>query len=101
TEGWITSHAVVEQWVLFGDIYLTPQGLQLRNLKTRRNSTADSEVASSRLLRYLKRLFGRGSSEETLSDNDPERRIQNVLRRKTSGSYIDLTLEVVDTPKQR
>ncbi|ETL86685.1 hypothetical protein L917_13937 [Phytophthora nicotianae] len=98
-DGWITSHAVVEQWVLFGDIYLTPQGLQLRNQKTRSNSGVESEAAGSRILRQMKGLLTRVASEENIGDNDPERRIRNVLRRKTSGSYSDITLEVVDTPR--
>ncbi|KAH7474865.1 hypothetical protein PRIC1_013006 [Phytophthora ramorum] len=98
-DGWITSHAVVEQWVLFGDIYLTPQGLHLRNLKTRTNSGVESEAAGSRILRQMKGLLTRVTSDDNMSDNDPERRIRNVLRRKTSGSYSDIMLEVVDTPR--
>lgn len=100
-DGWITSHAVVEQWVLFGDVHLTPQGLQLRNQKTRSNSGVDSEAAGSRILRHVKGMLTRVTSEDALSDNEPERRLRNVLRRKTSGSYSDVMLEVVDTPKQR
>jgi hypothetical protein len=97
-DGWITSHAVVEQWVLFGDIYLTPQGLQLRNQKTRSNSGVESEAAGSRFLRQVRGML-RVTSEENMGDSDPEHRIRNVLRRKTSGSYSDIMLEVVDTPK--
>ncbi|GMF52417.1 unnamed protein product [Phytophthora fragariaefolia] len=98
-DGWITSHAVVEQWVLFGDIYLTPQGLHLRNQKTRSNSGVESETAGSMILRQVKGLLTRVTSDDNMSENDPERRIRNVLRRKTSGSYSDIMLEVVDTPK--
>ncbi|KAG1699478.1 hypothetical protein DVH05_012891 [Phytophthora capsici] len=98
-DGWITSHAVVEQWVLFGDIYLTPQGLQLRNQKARSNSGVESEAAGTRIIRQVKGLLTRVTSDENIGDNDPEHRIRNVLRRKTSGSYSDITLEVVDTPK--
>ncbi|KAJ8535006.1 hypothetical protein ON010_g13734 [Phytophthora cinnamomi] len=98
-DGWITSHAVVEQWVLFGDIYLTQQGLHLRNQKTRSNSGVESETAGSRILRQVKGLLTRVTSDDNMSENDPERRIRNVLRRKTSGSYSDIMLEVVDTPK--
>ncbi|CAI5725338.1 unnamed protein product [Peronospora destructor] len=98
-DGWITSHAIVEQWVLFGDIYLTPQGLQLRNRKTRSNSDDESEAAGSRILRQAKEFFVRLTSDENTSDNDPEHRIRDALRRKTSGSYSDITVEVVDTPK--
>lgn len=103
TDGWITSHAVVEQWVLFGDIYLTPEGLNARNQKAisgRRDSSVESEATGGRLMRRLKQLFGKGPSKEPLTASDPERRIQNILRRKTSGSYSDITVEVVHTPKR-
>lgn len=104
TDGWITSHAVVEQWVLFGDVYLTPEGLSARNEKTitgRRDSSAEStENAGTRLLRRLKQLVGSATPRDVLSENDPERRIQNILRRTTSGSYSDITVEVIHTPKQ-
>ncbi|CAH0475359.1 unnamed protein product [Peronospora belbahrii] len=98
-DGWITSHAIVEQWVLFGDIYLTPQGLQLRNRKTRSNSDVELEAAGSRILRQVKGLLTRVTSDESIGVNDPEHRIYNILQRKTSGSYSDITLDVVDTPK--
>lgn len=104
TDGWITSHAVVEQWVLFGDVYLTADGLAARNQKamaSRRDSSVESsEAAGSRLLRRLKQCFGGGRAKQPLTASDPERRIQNLLRRKTSGSYSDITVEVVHTPKQ-
>ncbi|GAB9465036.1 hypothetical protein Gpo141_00002456 [Globisporangium polare] len=104
TDGWITSHAIVEQWVLFGDVYLTPEGLSARNqnaITGRRDSSVESsEAAGGRLMRRLKQLFGRGKAKETLTASDPERRIQNILRRKTSGSYSDITAEVIHTPKQ-
>ncbi|CAI5722488.1 unnamed protein product [Hyaloperonospora brassicae] len=97
-DGWITSHAIVEQWVLLGDITLTPQGLRVRNRKTRSNLGAESEAAGSHILRQMKGLLTRATSEENIGDNDPERRICKVLR-KTSGSYSDITVEIVDTPK--
>lgn len=104
TDGWITSHAIVEQWVLFGDVYLTPEGLSARNQKAisgRRDSSVESsEAAGGRLMRRLKQLFGRGRGKQTLTASDPERRIQNTLRRTTSGSYSDITVEVIHTPKQ-
>uniref|UniRef100_K3X654 RxLR effector candidate protein n=1 Tax=Globisporangium ultimum (strain ATCC 200006 / CBS 805.95 / DAOM BR144) TaxID=431595 RepID=K3X654_GLOUD len=103
TDGWITNHAVVEQWVLFGDIYLTPEGLNVRNQKAisgRRDSSVESEATGGRLVRRLKQLFGKGQPKETLTASDPERRIQNILRRKTSGSYSDITVEVIHTPKR-
>lgn len=110
TDGWITGHAVIEQWVLFGDVHLTPEGLERRNrLIARRNSAADSDnggssAPGSRLVRWCQRVcrrVGHGDEDPSLGERDPERRIRNLLRRKTSGSYSDLTLEVVDTPKER
>lgn len=98
-DGWITSHAVVEQWVLFGEIFLTSQGLHVRNQKTRSNSGVDTEIAGRRILQQVKRLLIRATSEENIGNDDPERRIRNILRRKTSGSYSDIVLEVVDTPR--
>lgn len=104
TDGWITSHAVVEQWVLFGDVYLTPEGLAARNqkaLSSRRDSSVESsEAAGGRLMRRLKQCFGGGRSKEAFTASDPERRIQNLMRRTTSGSYSDITIEVLHTPKQ-
>ncbi|KAI9916020.1 hypothetical protein PsorP6_008650 [Peronosclerospora sorghi] len=97
--GWITSHAIVERWLLFGDIYLTPQGLYLRNQKARTNSSIDSEAAGRRIMRHVKGFFSRVTSEENIGDSDPEHRLCSVLRRKTSGSYSDITLDPVDTPK--
>ena len=97
-DGWITSHAVVEQWVLLGDIYLTPQGLRVRNWKKRSTLGIESEPAGSRILRQVKGLLTRATSEENIGDNDPEHRICKLLR-KTSGSYSDITVEIVDTPK--
>lgn len=118
SDGWITSHAVIEQWVLFGDVYLTPVGLERRNRslqQQRRNSAVDSDngmaggashSAGSRIANWFQRICGRVSHRDdesaALGDRDPERRLRNmVVRRKTSGSYSDLTLEVVDTPKER
>ncbi|CEG36118.1 uncharacterized protein PHALS_00436 [Plasmopara halstedii] len=98
-DGWITSHAVVEQWVLFGHIYLTAHGLQLRNRKPRSNSEVEAEAAGSRIVRQMKGFLTRATSEENIGEDDPERRFCNVLRRKMSGSYSDVVLEVVDTPK--
>lgn len=115
TDGWITSHAVIEQWVLFGDIYLTPAGLERRNRNLqmqRRNSAVDSDnggsgqSAGTRIVSWFQRICGRVSHRDdessALGDRDPERRLRNmVIRRKTSGSYSDITLDVVDTPKER
>ncbi|DBA04499.1 TPA: hypothetical protein N0F65_011047 [Lagenidium giganteum] len=106
TAGWITSHAVVENWILFGDIFLTEQGLDYRNQKNqRRNSAVDSDTGGLAgqvpIIRRLKALFrGKRHDERDsmLGASEPERRIQNILRRKTSGSYSDIVVEV-DTPK--
>lgn len=109
SEGWITSHAVVEQWVLFGDIHLTQKGLRYRNEQKkanqssggRRNSDSETESAGARLMRRLKQLLRRGRSheEESLSRDDPERRIQNMRQRKTSGSYSEINVDTADTPR--
>ncbi|TMW56771.1 hypothetical protein Poli38472_006781 [Pythium oligandrum] len=87
-QGWITNHAVTEHWILFGDIYLTPEGLHYRNLtQGRRNSVADLETAPGwkRLWRSVRSICGR-KQDDLLTPRDPERRIQNLLRRRTSDS---------------
>ncbi|KAJ0405959.1 hypothetical protein P43SY_005525 [Pythium insidiosum] len=103
SQGWITSHAVSEHWILVGDIYLTADGLNARNQTARRrDSLTDLDAPTwKRVWRRLRKCCGREREPpEMLTPSDPERRIQNLIKRRTSGSYSDIKVEdIVDTPK--
>jgi hypothetical protein len=112
SQGWITSHAVSEHWILFGDIYLTADGLNHRNQTGygRRSSvaamSAKATPAWKRVWRWCLstlccmggRARERGATESQLTSSDPEQRIQNTITRRMSGSYSDIKIEL-DTPK--
>jgi hypothetical protein len=106
--GWITNHAIVEQWILLGDIYLTNEGLEQRNRKKRCNSDVESS-------QWMMSLGKRGSVLDRLrtwwskpskslgsstgannGKDDPESRLYNMMRRRTSGSYSDIKVEIDD-----
>lgn len=102
-DGWVTSHAALENWIMLGDIPLTDYGLDHRNRASQRRNSAmveadDTQRGNSWLKHVSKTLTRNHKPKEALAANEPERRIQNVLQRKTSGSYSDIAVDV-DTPK--
>ncbi|EQC40900.1 hypothetical protein SDRG_01965 [Saprolegnia diclina VS20] len=105
--GWVTNHAVTDQWMLLGDIPLTSAGLEQRGTRKRTSSDMESDLNSqgwlwvrqvlgSRLCSWCCCLASRHSFDASSPSEHPEGRLKNV-KRKNSGSYSDLHLDVVAT----
>lgn len=101
SQGWVTNHAVTDHWIMFGDIYLTADGLNIRNQRShgRRNSIIEMEQISlwKRVSRFIRRVFGQGTIPTEIDERES---YQKSILRRTSGSYSDIKIDChVDTPK--
>ncbi|CCI44769.1 unnamed protein product [Albugo candida] len=96
-QGWITNHAMVEHWSLFGEIYLTAYGLRKR--QHHKEKRVPSQVDSSRdlflrwpLLTIFTKMFQRFSKKPD-PDESPDMLARQYGGRRTSGIYSNISTE--------
>ncbi|ETV97776.1 hypothetical protein H310_09129 [Aphanomyces invadans] len=108
--GWVTHHAVVDRWMLLGDIALTDVGLARRAAGDRMRTVSDIEgemnsdgytclrhIFTSTWLRWMCCLGNtttRRTSDSLREEQMPEGRLKVSKPRRNSGSYSMVDVEI-------
>ncbi|RHY85908.1 hypothetical protein DYB26_003716 [Aphanomyces astaci] len=106
-DGWVTNHAVMDRWMLLGDVSLTGVGLARRSAGVRKRTASDIEgEMNSEGYSWLRHVFTStwlrcccclGSTTRDLVPDDqiPEGRLNTsgTKARRNSGSYSNVFVE--------